>query len=92
MSKFYIYYSEKTQDKFCTAYEWNTKDDTVRRYCGYVGETRYTHKDIQLDVDARILTDKRNGNKYALIEPRNPKPNLQWETVELQTVEWEDAF
>ena len=91
MKKFYIYYNEDTQQKFCTAYEWSAEDDTVRRYCQHVGNRRYTHQDIQLDIVARILTDKRNNNKYALIEPRNLKPNLRWETVEMQTpVEWAD--
>lgn len=94
MAKYFVYYNEETQDKFCTVYEWNGRsNDTTRRYCSYIGDSRYTHAEIQLDVDARILTDKRTGSKHALIAPRKEdKKNLQWESVEMTPVEWEDAF
>lgn len=90
MSKFYVYYNQETENTFCTVYEWNSTD-SVRRYCSYVGDHRYTHDDIQLDVQAKILTDKRNGDKYALIPPRKEIPNLQHESVLIQpTVAWQD--
>ena len=91
--KFYIYYNDETQTQFATVYQWQPDGETRRMYCGYLGEGRYAHQDIQFDTQANILMDKRNGAKYALISPRNTlKENLQHETVSMQIVEWEDAF
>jgi len=91
MAKYYIYYNHETENDFCTVYEWALNEDTIRRYCGSVGEGRYTHKEIQLDTQARILTDKRSGEKYALVEPKKHRPNLQFESIHMETVEWEEA-
>jgi len=92
MSKFYVYYNYETEKTFCTVYEWSP-EDSVRRYCSCVEPNRYTHQDIQLDTEARILTDKRTGDKYALIEPRKEIPNLQYESVHIEpTVDWAEAF
>jgi hypothetical protein len=92
MSKFYIYYNTETETNFCTAYEWNPHEDSVRRYCSHIGEGRFTHADIQLDVEHRVLYDKRTQTKYTLIEPQTPRENLQWETIQGEIHAWEDAF
>jgi hypothetical protein len=92
MSKFYIYYNDETEHRFATAYQWEPDSETQRKYCSYLGDGRYAHQDIQFDVEARILVDKRDGTKYALIESRKDTPNLQFETVEIEPVEWVDAF
>lgn len=93
MAKFYVYYCEDTEDTFATVYEWNHNEDTVRRYCSHVGSGRYTHTDIQLDIESRILTDKRTGDKYALVSAKKPRKNLKYESIPMQTpVAWEDQF
>ena len=89
MAKYYVYYNDQTREEFCTVYEWD-QNNAQRKYCGYIGGERYTHKDLQLDVSARVLINKKTNTKYALIPPRKSKPGLQWESVEMKMVSWED--
>lgn len=91
MAKFYIYYNDETQNKFCTTYEWNG-DRGPRRYCKHIGQGRFTHEEIQLDVPNRILIDKRNGQEYVLVESSKEIPNLKWETLEGKVYDWVEAF
>jgi len=91
MAKFYIYYNHETAGSFCTTYEWNGPEfDSTRRYCNHIGEGRFTHEHIQLDVPNRVLYDKRYKTKYTLVEPSKDIENLQWETVEGDLFSWED--
>jgi hypothetical protein len=93
MAKYYIYYNQETEQNFCTVYEWiSAAEIGERRYCSHIGNQRYTHTDLQLDIAARILTDKRTARRYALVEPKKPRNNLQYETVEMEIVEWVEAF
>ena len=87
--RYYVYFNDDTQEQFVTVYAWKPGHHQ-RLFCQHIGNSRYTHQDIQLDVDARILTDKRTGSKYALVEPRKPRENLQFETVTMEIVEWQN--
>lgn len=86
--RYYVYYTPETKNNFVTVYAWS-HDHTARMYCQHIGAGRYTHSDIQLDIQELTLTHKESNTRYQLIEPRRQRNNLQFETREVELVEWQ---
>lgn len=92
MAKYYIYYSESTRSKYCTVYEWHSKDNTTKLHCRHQNNNIFKSKHIEIDFNQLLLVNNNSGETFKLVDPLKDINNLRYESESLGIQDYAEAF